>query len=634
MSVNTARCIALEQCRAWSRMVESHLQMLRTSLRNWSKTIHSRFHPSQRMASTSAFDSLIPPGFSAIKASPGSILLPLTISNKCGQSFRWRSVKVWEPQRQWASKRETLAEPPIKQEPGEAPSLFLDSPKGKAKAPPMEEWTEWSICLADRVVVLRQDAERGYIYHKTLLPTQATKGQRQDWRTVNLQTALWVEDYLNLNVPLESLYDQWAAEDDVFARFATKFRGIRMLRQDPWECLCSFICSSNNNIARIGQMVQNLCTHYSPRLLSHTYNDGPSPIDDGQGLPLEADGRLSMTIDYHPFPSPESLAQPGVEEQLRALGFGYRAKYIHQTAIMLCERCSSATGPLSDLNGAMKSEPQPVGGHASLMMPDTVTQVFPSSNAGVQTSGMVYQYLYGLRSLSYAEAREELLRLQGVGPKVADCILLMSMDQPSSIPVDRHVFQFAARWYGLRNAKYESLADYFRQRWGEYAGWAHSVLFTADLRSFKDYTGSAKKEEPMEGTTPLAESMKIKEEAFTTVDQNIVPKFEENATPLSSFGTELDASTHQVNGQEPDGLVKQESMAQEGASSHLARRTSKRIQSSTGSVMSSKSSTAVATTQTLQNDSDKLRALESSKMIRKVESGELDSNKTRKRRRA
>lgn len=73
-----------------------------------------------------------------------------------------------------------------------------------------------------------------------------------------------------------------------------------------------------------------------------------------------------------------------------------------------------------------------------------------------------------------------------VGPKVADCIALFSMDKPSCIPVDTHVLQIATRDYGLKiktlNAKtYASIGDTFEKVFGEHAGWAHSVLFAADL---------------------------------------------------------------------------------------------------------------------------------------------------------
>jgi len=51
----------------------------------------------------------------------------------------------------------------------------------------------------------------------------------------------------------------------------------------------------------------------------------------------------------------------------------------------------------------------------------------------------------------------------------------MSLDQPSSIPVDRHVFAFASKWYGIKTTRYEEVAESFRKLWGDWAGWAHSV---------------------------------------------------------------------------------------------------------------------------------------------------------------
>jgi N-glycosylase/DNA lyase len=89
-----------------------------------------------------------------------------------------------------------------------------------------------------------------------------------------------------------------------------------------------------------------------------------------------------LDASWHPFPSPKALADSGVETKLRELGFGYRAKYIQKTAAMLCERYEDP----------MKA-------------------------------------LLELRQLSTAEARARLLEFHGVGPKVADCILLMSLDK-------------------------------------------------------------------------------------------------------------------------------------------------------------------------------------------------------------
>jgi endonuclease III len=165
-----------------------------------------------------------------------------------------------------------------------------------------------------------------------------------------------LRDYLRLDVPLAAQYAAWAAADPVFAAHAAAFRGLRLLRQDPWENVVAFICSSCNHIVRIAQMVAKLCVRY------------------GAVAGQAADGRA-----YHAFPTLECLAAAGMEEELRALGFGYRARYIHQAA-----------------------------------------QQILREHGGVA-------WLHGLRAAPYADARAALLRLPGIGLKVADCICLMSL---------------------------------------------------------------------------------------------------------------------------------------------------------------------------------------------------------------
>ncbi|KAK6433509.1 8-oxoguanine glycosylase ogg1 [Oleoguttula sp. CCFEE 5521] len=94
----------------------------------------------------------------------------------------------------------------------------------------------------------------------------------------------------------------------------------------------------------------------------------------------------------------------------------------------------------------------------------------------------------------YRQAHEELLTLQGVGPKVADCVCLMGLGWGEAVPVDTHVWQIAQRDYkfgkgkhaSLTKATYDAVGDKFRSLWGQEAGWAHSVLFTADLRAFSE----------------------------------------------------------------------------------------------------------------------------------------------------
>jgi len=103
-------------------------------------------------------------------------------------------------------------------------------------------------------------------------------------------------------------------------------------------------------------------------------------------------------------------------------------------------------------------------------------------------------WLFTLRQKGTLEAREELLKFIGVGRKVADCVLLMSMDKREVVPVDTHVHQIAVKHYGFpgsskaKTAMTPRLYDDVNQKlvsiWGDYAGWAHSVLFTSDLKSF------------------------------------------------------------------------------------------------------------------------------------------------------
>jgi N-glycosylase/DNA lyase len=125
----------------------------------------------------------------------------------------------------------------------------------------------------------------------------------------------------------------------------------------------------------------------------------------------------------------------------------------------------------------------------------------------------------------YRKAHEELLQLQGVGPKVADCVCLMGLGWGESVPVDTHVWQFAQRDYkfgkgkhkSLTKATYDAVGDHFRQLWGIEAGWAHSVLFAADLKTFSERLTSKVEEVKVE-------DVKFKQEGETTVEVKTVLK--------------------------------------------------------------------------------------------------------------
>ncbi|EMG47606.1 Ogg1 N-glycosylase/DNA lyase [Candida maltosa Xu316] len=284
----------------------------------------------------------------------------------------------------------------------------------------------WSFATSDRIILLKQDPSNIYYSH---IMQKGKSGKEKE-------TLEFINDYFALSIKLESLYTHWKIQHADYQSKKNQqkspfdlFTGIRILRQDPWECLISFICSSNNNVKRISKMCENLCIHFGEY------------INDFENH------------EYFSFPTPQALSGPDVETKLRELGFGYRAKYIHQTALKFTD----------DVN------------HPDITI----------SN------------LMGMREAKYAKAHEFLLQLTGVGPKVADCICLMSLDKHDVVPIDTHVYQIAIRDYKFKGNKsmktlnketYSAIRTYFKGIFGEYAGWAQSVLFAADLSDLNNGT--------------------------------------------------------------------------------------------------------------------------------------------------
>ena len=131
--------------------------------------------------------------------------------------------------------------------------------------------------------------------------------------------------------------------------------GIRLLNQEPWEALCSFIISQNNNIPRIKGIVERLCENFGNKI-----NGG------------------------YTFPSAKTVAKLTVDD-LAVIRSGFRAKYIIDAAQMV------ASGEIN---------------------------------------------LSELKNTDYDTAREKLMTIKGVGPKVADCMLLYGLSRIEAFPRD------------------------------------------------------------------------------------------------------------------------------------------------------------------------------------------------------
>lgn len=93
---------------------------------------------------------------------------------------------------------------------------------------------EYRLCLRDRVVCLRQSDTT--LFYRALFPFPPQNAALRD-----AETLLWLNDYFQLHIDLTALYREWSARDPVFAAFQSRFQGIRILRQDPWENLVSYV---------------------------------------------------------------------------------------------------------------------------------------------------------------------------------------------------------------------------------------------------------------------------------------------------------------------------------------------------------------------------------------------------------
>ena len=201
------------------------------------------------------------------------------------------------------------------------------------------------------------------------------------------------------------------SRDRAVARAVGRFPGMRLMRQDPFQCLITFIASANSNIPRIKGTLGRLCSRYGGRAEL-----------DGRGFAL--------------FPAPARLARAS-PAGLRSCGLGYRAKYVRQAAAMV------SSGRLD---------------------------------------------LESLARAPYDEAMEALLEIPGVGGKVADCVMLFSLEKLDAFPLDRWMSRILEEGYpgegfgsmtGITPKRYAELHARIAARFGPYAGYAQQFLFKA-----------------------------------------------------------------------------------------------------------------------------------------------------------
>jgi len=235
----------------------------------------------------------------------------------------------------------------------------------------------------------------------------------------------FVRRYFRLDEPFEDVLGS-IAKDDVMKAAVQRFYGLRLIQQERWECLASFLLATNANIPRIKKMVASICATY--------------------GDPFEFEGTPLRT-----FPRPEILAKAELSE-LAKCGLGYRAPFLKRVA-------------------------------------------------GAVASGRID--FTEIADLDYEEARGVLLRellgekvLLGVGPKVADCVLLYSFGKEEAFPIDVWISRELLRSYPrlvprriraklrgvakarLTTADYNEISRAARRHFGGYAGYAQLYLYS------------------------------------------------------------------------------------------------------------------------------------------------------------
>ena len=225
----------------------------------------------------------------------------------------------------------------------------------------------------------------------------------------------FVENYFGLDDDLQKIAVA-VGRDEHIRRALQEFWGMRIIRQEPWECLISYICATYKNIPAIRHMLYGLSRRFGEKI-----------VLDG--------------MEFFTFPTPERLVAASAKDLL-ACGLGYRAKYVQETS----------------------------------------KRIFENSFE-----------LESLSQLPYLQAKKQLCGFAGVGPKVADCVLLFSLGKTEAFPVDRWVERVILNHYveklpselaqrlrrrdGLSNSEYGKLNAFGREYFGEYAGYAQEYLY-------------------------------------------------------------------------------------------------------------------------------------------------------------
>ena len=223
---------------------------------------------------------------------------------------------------------------------------------------------------------------------------------------------IW-ENYFDLNTEYGPLKEE-LSKDELLKQAIEFGYGIRLLNQDPFEMVISFIISARNSIPSIMKTIKKISEKFGDK--------------------IEYKGEI-----YYAFPTPEQLKNATLED-IQETGASFRSKYIIDT--------------IYNINMALEAK-----------------------KSGNLTDELKMYDLDYIMSLPTDECHVALQAFKGVGAKVADCIMLFSMGKKSAFPVDVWIKRAMIHFYVAPDVSLNKIRVFGREKFGELSGLAQQYLF-------------------------------------------------------------------------------------------------------------------------------------------------------------
>lgn len=224
------------------------------------------------------------------------------------------------------------------------------------------------------------------------------------------------KDFLRKTDNVKKILDS-ISKDATIKDAIKKYPGLRILRQDPFQCMISFIVSSNSNIQKIKLNLENISEKFGEKTCFDK-------------------------INFQLFPKPKKLANATIKE-ITECGVGYRAEFIKECAEM------------------------------------------------VNSKEIDFE---NLKKSTYTQAKDEIMKISGIGNKVADCILLFSLEKLEAFPLDRWMIRILEKYYSnefametktITEKQYKVIHEKILNHFGEYAGYAQQFLFKMERENYQ-----------------------------------------------------------------------------------------------------------------------------------------------------